>query len=205
MEDLWIENNIKILNNCQVIYVEVFFLSHSYDATLQLAKFSQQQNIPFIFNLCGEYVCRDKTFVDNVISILPYISIIFGNLSEFMVFIDTVETLEEMPPPEIRNLRTKITGEGMENLGVKIDNIDISESPVLARPKYLTAVVTEGRNPVQCYEIGDRLRTMTVEVPALEVDLIKDTIGAGDSFIAGFVHVLLMKGSLRSCIDYAVS
>lgn len=33
----------------------------------------------------------------------------------------------------------------------------------------------------------------------------QDTIGAGDSFIAGFIFVLLREGSLRSCIEYAVS
>ena len=35
--------------------------------------------------------------------------------------------------------------------------------------------------------------------------LFQDTIGAGDSFIAGFIFVLLREGSLRSCIEYAVS
>lgn len=32
----------------------------------------------------------------------------------------------------------------------------------------------------------------------------KDTIGAGDSFIAGFISVYIRRGSLRSCIEYAV-
>ena len=33
---------------------------------------------------------------------------------------------------------------------------------------------------------------------------LKDTIGAGDSFIAGFISVYIRRGSLKSCIEYAV-
>ena len=39
----------------------------------------------------------------------------------------------------------------------------------------------------------------------IRIYLFQDTIGAGDSFIAGFIFVLLREGSLRSCIEYAVS
>ena len=38
----------------------------------------------------------------------------------------------------------------------------------------------------------------------IHIYLFQDTIGAGDSFIAGFIFVLLREGSLRSCIEYAV-
>merc|ERR1712130_509647 len=90
----------------------------------------------------------------------------------------------------------------MGNLDMKIENI--CESPVRSKPKSLIAVVTEGCEPVQCYSIGERLKTVSVDVPRLPQAAVKDTIGAGDSFIAGFIYVLLREGSLRSCIEYAI-
>jgi len=202
-EDLWQGNNRTLLEGSKVIYVEGYFLSHSPEATMELARFAQKHKITFVFNLCGEYVCEDITYVENVLAILPFIDILFGNLSEFEVFIDTIEAkLEVTSSSVIRNLRAMIRSEGVEDLDMKIENI--CESPVRSKPKSLIAVVTEGCEPVQCYSIGERLKTISVEVPRLPQAAVKDTIGAGDSFIAGFIFVLLREGSLRSCIEYAI-
>jgi len=201
-EDLWQGNNRTLLEGSKVIYVEGYFLSHSPEATMELARFAQNHKITFVFNLCGEYVCEDITYVENVLAILPFIDILFGNLSEFEVFIDTIEAKLDTSSSVIRNLRAMIRSEGVEDLDMKIENI--CESPVRSKPKSLIAVVTEGCEPVQCYSIGERLKTISVEVPRLPQAAVKDTIGAGDSFIAGFIFVLLREGSLRSCIEYAI-
>lgn len=66
-------------------------------------------------------------------------------------------------------------GEGSENLELKIENI--CESPVRSKPRSLIVVVTEGCQPVQCYDIGhDRLKTVSVPVPGLDKALIKVNI-----------------------------
>ena len=125
-----------------MIYVEGYFLSHSPEAAMELARwrdqvirdllllsrFAQKHRITFVFNLCGEYVCEDITYVENVLAILPFIDILFGNLSEFEVFIDTIEAKLETSSSVIRNLRAMIRSEGVENLDMKIENI--CESPV---------------------------------------------------------------------------
>jgi len=192
-----------LLRHTKVIYVEGYFLSHSPDAALELAVFAQQHKITFVFNLCGEYVCEDIGYVENVLKILPYVDIMFGNKSEFDVFVNTVEAKLETSSSLIQKLRAMITGEGVENLDVKMEQI--CESPVRSKPRSLIVVVTEGCAPVQCYSIGDtQLKTVSVPVPSLDTSRIKDTIGAGDSFIAGFLYVLVRKGSLRSCIEYAI-
>lgn len=200
--DLWGGDNLTLLEGCKVIYVEGYFLSHSPEASMELARFAQNHQKTFVFNLCGEYVCEDITYVQNVLAILPFVDILFGNLSEFEVFIDTIEAKLETSSAVIRNLRAMVRSEGVENLDMKIENI--CESPVKSKPKSLIAVVTEGCEPVQCYSIGDRLKTVSVPVPRLPDNAVKDTIGAGDSFIAGFIFVLLREGSLRSCIEYAI-
>ena len=102
-------NQINIYN-VQVIYVEGYFLSHSPDAALELAVFAQQHKITFVFNLCGEYVCEDIGYVENVLKILPYVDIMFGNKSEFDVFVNTVEAKLETSSSLIQKLRAMITG-----------------------------------------------------------------------------------------------
>ena len=44
---------------------------------------------------------------------------------------------------------------------------------VRSKPKSLIAVVTEGCEPVQCYSIGERLKTISVEVPRLPQAAVK--------------------------------
>ena len=43
LDDLWAEDNRSSLGQSTIIYVEGFFLSHSPDVVLDLAKFSQSQ------------------------------------------------------------------------------------------------------------------------------------------------------------------
>jgi len=202
ISDLWNSDRDNVLQNTKVIYVEGYFLTHSFETSMELALFAQKHKITFVFNLCGEYVCEDIKYVENVLKLLPFVDILFGNRSEFEVFINTVEAKLETSSSVIKNLRAMITGEGVENLDMKIENI--CESPVRRKPKSLIVVVTEGCQPVQCYSIGDTLKTISVPVPHLERSSIKDTIGAGDSFIAGFIYVYVKKGSLKSCIEYAI-
>ena len=110
VSDLWSDENTNVLQNTKVIYVEGYFLSHSFDATMELALFAQKHKITFVFNLCGEYVCEDLKYVENVLKILPYVDIMFGNRSEFDVFINTVEAKLETSSSLIKNLRAMITG-----------------------------------------------------------------------------------------------
>ena len=44
---------------------------------------------------------------------------------------------------------------------------------VRSKPKSLIAVVTEGCEPVQCYSIGERLKTVSVDVPRLPQAAVK--------------------------------
>ena len=110
VSDLWSGNNQTTLRHAKVIYVEGYFLSHSPETAMELAIFAQRNKKTFIFNLCGEYVCQDIKYVENVLKILPYVDIMFGNRSEFDVFINTVEAKLETSSLIIKNLRAMITG-----------------------------------------------------------------------------------------------
>ena len=105
-----LEASKERLLGTKAIYVEGYFLSHSFEASMELALFAQKHKITFVFNLCGEYVCEDITYVENVLKILPYIDIMFGNRSEFDVFINTVEAKLNTSSKLIKNLRAMIKG-----------------------------------------------------------------------------------------------
>jgi adenosine kinase len=89
--DLWTDKNLSLLKSIQVIYVEGYFMSHSFETTMELAVFERRNNITLVFNLCGEYVCQDISYAENFLKILPFINFIFGNSSEYNVFMATLD------------------------------------------------------------------------------------------------------------------
>jgi len=221
VSDLWAGDNPALLQGCKVIYVEGFFLSHSPQAVMELARFAQEKNIAFVFNLCGEYVCEDTGYVENVLAILPFIDILFGNRSEFEVFLDTVEvklkSWSTVMGPVVR-AHTHTLVRAMHTAILRrtetqphTDNIDPDphtqihargQSPVRKKPRHLLCVVTEGCSPVDCYSIGDdTLTKMSVPVAKLPTHSVQDTIGAGDSFIAGFLFLFLRDSCVRVCVE----
>ena len=163
--DLWSQQNIDLLNNVRVIYVEGFFFNHSFEATMELATFANRNGKTFVFNLCGEYVCKDITYVENVLKLLPFVNFIFGNKSEYEVFMTTVETRLTTYPDIIKNLQSMITAKP-EDLKVEDSDNEIDATNLLA-------VVTNGSNPVKCFSLGETLRTISVDVPRLSQELIK--------------------------------
>ena len=64
-------------------------------------------------------MCEDIKYVENVLKLLPYVDILFGNRSEFDVFINTVEAKLETSSSVIKNLRAMITG----NPSWKVDSV----------------------------------------------------------------------------------
>ena len=120
-------------------------------------RFAQKHKITFVFNLCGEYVCEDITYVENVLAILPFIDILFGNLSEFEVFIDTIEAKLDTSSSVIRNLRAMIRSEGVDDLDMKIENI--CESPVWVHLHLMIALLHFASGALKTkepYSCGDR-------------------------------------------------
>ena len=172
--DLWTKNNINILQHVKVIYVEGFFLNHSFEATMELATFAKNNEKIFIFNLCGEYVCKDKTYCEQVLQLLPFVNFIFGNQSEYLSFISTVETRLESHPDTIRRLHNIITANNEESKAEDDDDDDEKEVNI----NNLTAVVTDGNNPVKYCCLGSTWENISLDVPRLQKELIKVVMSA---------------------------
>ncbi|XP_050294411.1 adenosine kinase-like [Anthonomus grandis grandis] len=71
----------------------------------------------------------------------------------------------------------------------------------LTREGSKTLVITDGPNPVQCFTQTDNFY---VKVPPLSSTEIKDTTGAGDAFVGGFLAGITLSRKLKSCIDIGI-
>ncbi|ROT82301.1 uncharacterized protein [Penaeus vannamei] len=72
---------LPVLEKAEYIYVEGYFITHSFPTTLQIAKYAQQHKKTFVFNLCGSYVCENHP--NELTELLPYVDILFGYVEEY--------------------------------------------------------------------------------------------------------------------------
>lgn len=72
------------LKAAKFIYIEGYFITHSFDTALQIAKYAQEQKKILIFNLCGSYVCEN--YPKELAEIIPYVDILFGYIEEYKSF-----------------------------------------------------------------------------------------------------------------------
>ena len=119
----------------------------------------------FVFNLCGEYVCQDPDYCNNVLTLLPYIKFLFGNKSEYEVFLKTVSCLdiEEGIRPKMDKL---INGATASNEIESDEDCDIGEDIQFA-------IVTNSNQPVQCFSMSTTNYSSTITVPDLPLTSIK--------------------------------
>ena len=76
----------------------------------------------------------------------------------------------------------------------KIARVEAAAEHVSARVPLL--IVKRGARGASAYTAGRR-----IDVPSLRVD-VKDSVGAGDSFDAGFLHQWVRKVPLETCVAY---
>lgn len=67
-----------------------------------------------------------------------------------------------------------------------------------------TAIVTQGHNPVLVCVSTDANTVKEYPVPQIDEKKIKDTNGAGDAFIGGFLAMFVQGKPLETCINAAV-
>jgi sugar/nucleoside kinase (ribokinase family) len=76
----------------------------------------------------------------------------------------------------------------------KIAKVEAAEEQVSAKVPLL--VVKRGARGASVYAEGQR-----IDVPSLRVE-VKDSVGAGDTFDAGFLHQWVRKAPLETCVAY---
>lgn len=127
-----------------------------------------------IMNLSAPFIVQ--FFWDQLNAALPFTDILFGNESEAEAF-----------------------GEKM-NWGKDIPTIaqNIAAMPKSSGFRCRTVVITQGMDPTIVVQNGI-VKTFPVE--PLPQELLKDTNGAGDAFVGGYLSELVKGSDLDKCVE----
>ncbi|XP_034236105.1 adenosine kinase-like isoform X2 [Thrips palmi] len=180
----------RVIERVKLVYIENFFFTHSQDVIWDVVKLCKTHGVGIVVNLSGAYLFTDHATV--IEALVKCANIVIGNETEFMALSKLYEC-KNMELPVIAGIISK---EGVQNppcmqvgegKSVSLENLRSLEKVV---------VVTRGPKPVLCaYQSELRL-----SMPILKPRNIKDTTGAGDAFVAGFLKGLVECLDIRDCI-----
>jgi len=157
-----------------IYYSAGFFLTVSVEALEKVGKHAAEANKLFCLNLSAPFICQ--FFKDQMMTILPYADILFGNETEAVAFAeaqgwgitDTTEIAKRV------RLHTKVNGK-----------------------RQRVVVITHGANPAVVVDEAGEVSLHPV-VP-IEQAMIVDVNGAGDAFVGGFLAQKMLGNSLAEC------
>jgi len=161
--DTHLENssNWEVVTAAQTVYSAGFFLTVSLDSMLKVGKFCAETNRTYCLNLSAPFLIQ--FFKDQMMKVMPYSDIVFGNETEAATF------------SEVHNFQTRDVRE--------IAKL-ISMLPKANGSKGRLVIITQGSDPVVCVHEGKVLQFPAEKLPAHR---IVDTNGAGDAFVGGFL------------------
>ncbi|KAF1375796.1 hypothetical protein PFLUV_G00223900 [Perca fluviatilis] len=79
-----LEENWKLVEKAKVYYIAGFFLTVSLESILKVAKNASENNKMFCLNLSAPFICQ--FFKDNLMEVMPYVDVLFGNETEAVAF-----------------------------------------------------------------------------------------------------------------------
>jgi adenosine kinase len=175
--------NIDVLAEAKFIYITGFFISSSMPTLLRAAKYANDNDIPFGFNLSAVFL--QHTEKENVLKALEYADFVFGNEDE--------------------------AGEMRKTLGMPANSTLVDAAIKLASYKKRNtkrrrfAIVTYGPRPVivarwKPFAPKEQVAVRFFKVPSWDTKDIVDTNGCGDSFVGGFLAAYLLDRPVPECV-----
>merc|ERR1712113_501431 len=142
-------DNWKVVEQAQVVYSAGFFLTVSVDSMIRVAKHCAENNKTYCLNLSAPFLIQ--FFKDQMMSVMPYADIVFGNETEALTYAETF------------NLGTT---------DISKIALAISMLPKENGSKGRLVIITQGSDPVICVENG---QVLEFAAEKLSADNIKDT------------------------------
>uniref|UniRef100_A0A8C5HAE2 Adenosine kinase n=1 Tax=Gouania willdenowi TaxID=441366 RepID=A0A8C5HAE2_GOUWI len=172
-----LEENWKILEKAKVFYIAGFFLTVSLESMLKVAKHASENNKLFCLNLSAPFICQ--FFKDNLMQIIPYVDVLFGNETEAAAFAKE----QDFDTKDIKEIAKKAQA-----------------LPKVNTKRHRVVVLTQGQEDT-VMALHDKISTF----PVVKIDPkdIVDTNGAGDAFVGGFLSELVREKPLDQCIKAA--
>lgn len=168
----------ETLMKADYVYVEGFFLTQRVELSKFILNCCNENKKPFVFNISGVYMCElqpeDMKYFGEKCDVL------FGNAKEYAAL------------SKIANHKGDI-----RDFAIKL----VSKHP---KKDYLPfgkiVVVTNGSKSVICAYGDGNLKEM--DVPKIDVEQIRDTTGAGDSFVSGFLAGIFNDKCPEKCLAW---
>lgn len=170
--------NFKHVEEAEYFYISGFFLTVSPPSIMMVAKNAMESNKTFMMNLSAPFL--SIFFKEQLMQVMPYIDILFGNESEALTF------------SKEQNFGT----ENLKEIGSKMMNL-----PKENKNRKRVIILTQGHLPVLLFE-NDSVREFPV-IELKECDIV-DTNGAGDAFVGGFISQLIQNKSFDDCIKCGI-
>uniref|UniRef100_A0A3Q3B821 Adenosine kinase n=1 Tax=Kryptolebias marmoratus TaxID=37003 RepID=A0A3Q3B821_KRYMA len=167
-----LEENWKLVEKAKVYYIAGFFLTVSLESILKVAKHASENNKLFCMNLSAPFICQ--FFKDNLMQVMPYIDVLFGNETEASAFAKE----QDFEIKDIKEIAKKAQA-----------------LPKVNKKRQRIVVFTQGKDETVLIE--------TFPVLKIDPKDIVDTNGAGDAFVGGFLSGLVQEKPLDECVRAA--
>ncbi|KAK0153631.1 Adenosine kinase [Merluccius polli] len=182
VKHLDLAENWALVEKAEVYYIAGFFLTVSPESILEVAKHAAANNKVFCLNLAAPFI--SQFFKDNLMQVMPYVDVLFGNETEAAAF----GKAQDFETEDIEELAKKTQALDKEN-----------------KKRKRVVVFTQGKDRTIMAQ-GDKVETF----PVLNIkpEDIVDTNGAGDAFVGGFLSQLVQQKPLERSVEaghYAAS
>ena len=168
------KENWALVESAQFVYIAGFFLTVSVDSILEVAKHCAEQNKYFMMNLSAPFI--SMAFKDQLLSVLPYVDILFGNENEG----EALSQAMEFGTKDLKEIARKVAAFPKEN-----------------KKRERVVIITQGSDPVLLCENGNV--TESAIIPIAPEDIL-DTNGAGDAWVGGFLSELVKGKAVKDCL-----
>ena len=170
-----IDDNWSVVEQAKYFYVSGFFLTVSVDSYLKLAKHAAEHDKVFTINLSAPFLCQ--FFKEQMLQVLPYADIVFGNESEAAAFAESNGYADTKNIKEIA--------------------LKLSQHQKVNGKRARIVIITQGADPVIVAKDG---QVQEYSIIPIAPEKIVDTNGAGDAFVGGYLSQLVQEKSIETCI-----
>lgn len=184
------ERALEAVKQSKIVLLEGFFLMHGDTVCSKVLEICSEYKVVTSFNICGEYVAKSEI-------IIPYIkscNIVIGNETEFRAVCKLLNIATDNFEKSLKDVFDLMKrGKNTSNrLGYKIESMNKYEKIL---------IVTCASDGVYC--LSGSHNVIQYQGPVIEKEKMKDDLGAGDSFLAGFLYGILHDFPILKCLKLA--
>jgi len=166
--------NWALVEKAQVVYSAGFFLTVSPPSMMKVATHCMEKNKLYCLNIAAPFLCQVPPFKSAMMEVMPMVDYLFGNETEAAAFAES---------------------EGWTEKSVEAIACKMSMLPT-KKAMHRTVVITQGVEPTIVAKYG---RAVSYAITPLPKEAVKDTNGAGDAFVGGFLAKLVQGCSIDVC------